>query len=114
MTSVSKNVYTDKLYDIVNKYNNTCHSTIKMKLLDVKSDTYIDFITENIEKNHKLKIVDIARISHYKKKFWKRLSSKLIRRSFVIKKVENTVPWTYVINDFNGQEIVGMFYKKEL
>ena len=33
---------------------------------------------------------------------------------FVIKKVENIVPWTYIINDFNGQEIVGMFYKKEL
>ena len=43
MTSVSKNVYTDKLDDIVNDYNNTYHRTIKMKLIDVKDNTYIDF-----------------------------------------------------------------------
>ena len=42
MTSISKNVYTDKLNDIVNKYNNIYHSTIKMKHVDVKSNTYID------------------------------------------------------------------------
>ena len=42
MTSVSKNVYIDKLDDIVNKYNNTYHSTIKMKPVDIKSNTYID------------------------------------------------------------------------
>ena len=41
MTAVSKNVYTDKLDDIVNKYNNRYHSTIKMKAVDVKSNTYI-------------------------------------------------------------------------
>ena len=42
MTSISKNVYIDKLHDIVNKYNNTYHSTIKLKLTDVKSNTYIN------------------------------------------------------------------------
>ena len=47
MTSVSKNVYLDKLDEIVNKYNNTYHSTIKMKPVDVKSSTYIDFNKEN-------------------------------------------------------------------
>ena len=41
MTSVSKNVYINKLDDIVNKYNNTYHSTIKMNLIDLKSTTYI-------------------------------------------------------------------------
>ena len=41
MTSISKNVYIDKLHDIVNKYNNSYHSTIKLKLTDVKSNTYI-------------------------------------------------------------------------
>ena len=46
MNSVSKNVYIDKLDDIVNKYNNTYHSTIKMKSVDVKSTTYIDFSKE--------------------------------------------------------------------
>ena len=47
MTSVSKNVYIDKLDDIVNKYNNTYHSIIKMKPIDVKSSTYIDSNKEN-------------------------------------------------------------------
>ena len=48
MTSVSKNVYKDKVDDVVNKYNNTYHSTIKMKPGDVKSNTYIDFGVENV------------------------------------------------------------------
>ena len=43
MTSVPKNIYIDQLCDIVNKYNNTYHSTIKMKPVHVKSNTYIDF-----------------------------------------------------------------------
>ena len=43
MTSISKNVYIDKLDDIVDEYNNTYHRTIKMKPVDVKDDTYIDF-----------------------------------------------------------------------
>ena len=38
----------------------------------------------------------------------------MVWRSFVIKKVKNTVPWTYVINDLNGEEIIGIFYEKEL
>ena len=38
----------------------------------------------------------------------------MVRRNFVIKKVKNTVPWTYVINDLNGEEIIGTFYEKEL
>ena len=43
MTAISKNVCIDKLDDIVNQYNNTCHTTIKMKPIDVKDDAYIDF-----------------------------------------------------------------------
>ena len=43
MTSVSKNVYIDKLDDIVKKYNNTYHTSIKMEPVDVKDNTYIDF-----------------------------------------------------------------------
>ena len=43
MTSLSKNVYIDKLDDIVDEYNNTYHRTIKMKPIDVKHNTYIDF-----------------------------------------------------------------------
>ena len=63
MTSISKNVYIDKLDDIVNKYNNTYHSTIKMKPVDVKSNTYINSSKEINDKDPKFKIGDIVRIS---------------------------------------------------
>ena len=43
MTSISKNVYIEKLDDIVKKYNNTYHTAVKMKPVDVKDNTYIDF-----------------------------------------------------------------------
>ena len=66
MNSVSKNGYIDKLFDIVNKYNNTYHSTIKMKPVDVKSDTYIESSKEINNKDSKFKIGDIVRLSKYK------------------------------------------------
>ena len=66
MTSVTKNVYIDKLVDIVNKHNNTCHNTIKMKPVDVKSNTYIDSRKEINDKNWKYKMSDTVRISKYK------------------------------------------------
>ena len=58
MTFVSKNVYIDKLDDIVNEYNNTYHRTIKMKYLDVKDNTYFDFEKEVIDKTPNLKLVN--------------------------------------------------------
>ena len=58
MTSISKNVYTDKLDDIVNEYNNTHHRTIKMKPIDVKYNTYIMSIKEDNDKHPKFKIGD--------------------------------------------------------
>ena len=66
MTCVSKNVYIDKLNDIVNQYNNTFHETIKMKPADVKDYTYIDFNKEVNDKDPKFKIGDYARTSKYK------------------------------------------------
>ena len=68
MISVSKNVYIDKLDDIINKYNNTCHITIKMKPNDAKSSTYTDFDEKN---NKEFKVVDNVRISKYKNIFAK-------------------------------------------
>ena len=56
MTSISKNMYINKLSDIVNKYNNTCHSTIKVKSTDVKSSTYIHFGIESNDKHPKFKL----------------------------------------------------------
>ena len=66
-----KNVHIDKLDNIVNKYNNTCHSTIKMETVDVKSNTYINFSKEINDKDAKLKIGDIVRMSKYKNIFAK-------------------------------------------
>ena len=114
MTSVSKNVYIDKLDDIVDEYNNTYHRTIKMKPTDVKDNTYIVFKKEVNDKDPKFKIGDHVRISKYKNIFAKGYTPNWSEEVFVIKKVKNTVPWTYVINDLNGGEIIGTFYEKEL
>ena len=106
MTSVSKNVYIDKLYDIVNKYNNTYHSAIKRKPVDVKSNTYIDCSKEINDKYPKFKIADIVKISKYENIFAKSYTPNWSEEVFLIRKVKNTVSWTYVIIDLNGEEIV--------
>ena len=79
MISGSKNVYIDKLDDVVNKYNNTYHSTIKTKPVDVKTNTYIGSNKKIKNKSSKFEINNIVRISKY---FSKRLHSKLVKRSF--------------------------------
>ena len=114
MTAISKNVYIHKLDDIVNEYNNTYHRTIKMKPVNVKDNTYIDFEKEVNYKDPKFKIGKHVRISKYKNIFTKGYTLHWSEDIFVIKKVKNTVPWTYVINDLNGEEIIGTFYEKEL
>ena len=63
MTSISKNVCIDKLNDILNEYNNTYHRTIKMKLVDVKDNTCIDFKKEVNDKGPEFKVGDQVRIS---------------------------------------------------
>ena len=92
MTSVSKNVYIDKLDDIVNKYNNMYHSTIKMKPIDLKSSIYIDSSKEIHDKDYKFKIGDTVRISKYQNIFAKGYTPNWSEELFVIKKVKNTVP----------------------
>ena len=71
IASVSKNVYINKLDDLVNKYNNTYHSTIKIKPVDVKSSMFIDFDKKNNMEDPKFKVVDHVRISKYKSIFIK-------------------------------------------
>ena len=71
MTSISKNVHIDKLVDIVNNYNSIYHKTIKMKPVDVKSNTYIKSSKEINDKDPKIKIDDVVRISKYKNIFAK-------------------------------------------
>ena len=114
MKAKSKNVYIDKLDDIVNEYNNTYHRTIKMKPVDVKDNTYIDIEKRVNDKDPKFKIGGHVRISEYKNIFAKGYTANWSEEVFIIKKVKNTVPWTYVINNLNGEEIIGTFYEKEL
>ena len=71
MTSISKYMYIDKFYDIVNEYNNTKHRTTKMKPIDVRDNTYIDFGKEVNDNDPKFKVGDHVRISKYKKIFSK-------------------------------------------
>ena len=80
----------------------------------MKSNTYIDSSKEINNKSHKFKISDIFRISKYKNFFAKGYTPNWSEDILVIKKVKNTMLLTYVINDRNGVEIVGMFYENEL
>ena len=114
MTSVSKNVYIDKLDDIVDEYNKTYHRTINMKHVDVNDNTYIDFKKEVNDTDPKFKVGDHVRISKYKNIFAKGCMPNWSEEVFIISKIKNTVPWTYLINDLNGEEIIGSFYEKEL
>ena len=109
MTSVSKNVYIDKLDDIVNKYNNTYHSAIKMKSVNVNLNTYIDSSKEVRDKNPKYEIGDNVKISKHEIVFAKGYTPSWSKEVFVVKKV-NTVPWTCGVSDLQGKEIFGMFY----
>ena len=114
MTAISNNVYYDAFDDIVNKYNNTVHRTIKMKLIDVTNDLFTEYNEESNKKDPKFKICDHVRISKYKNIFAKGYTSNWSEEVFVVSKINNTVPWTYVISDMNGKDITGSFYEKEL
>ena len=76
MTAISKNVYFDVLDDIVNKYNNTVHRTIKMKPIEVTSDSYAKYNENSNEKDPKFKVGDRVRISNYKNIFAKGYTQK--------------------------------------
>ena len=87
---------------------------LKWSLLKLKNNTYIDSIKEVDDKDPKFKVGDRVRISKYKNIFAKGYTPNWPEEDFVIKEVKNAVPWTYVINDFNGEESIGTFYEKEL
>ena len=94
MTTISKNVYIDKLDDIVKEYNNKYHTSIKMKLVDIKDNTYIDFEKEINNKDPKFRVGDYVRISKYKNIFPKGYMPNWSEEVFISSKIKNTVPWT--------------------
>ena len=114
MTAVSKNVHFDVLDNIVHKYNNTYHHTIKMKPIDVKSGPDAEYGVDSNAKHAKFKISDRVTISKYKIIFAKAFAPDWSEEAFVISKLKNNVPWTYVISDLNGEKIDRMFYEKVL
>ena len=109
MTAVSKNVDFDVLDDIVDRYNNTVHRSIKMKPIDVTSDSYAEYNEDSNVTKPKFKVGDHVRISKYKNIFAKEYTQNWSGEVFVVSKIKDTVPWTYVISDLNGEKIAGRF-----
>ena len=112
-TGISKNVYFNVLDNIVDEYNNRYHKTIKMKPIDIKDGSFAEYNEKSNEKYPKHKVGDHV-ISKYKNIFAKGYTPNWSEETFVVKKIKNTVPWTYKISDLDGVEIVGSFYEKEL
>ena len=102
------------LDDIVDKYNNTVHRTIKTKPVDVTDDFYAKYNEDFNKKDPKLKVGDHVRVSKDKNIVAKGYAPNWSEEVFVVRKIKNTVPWTYVIHDLSREEITGGFYEKEL
>ena len=111
--TLKKNIYFDVLNDIVNKYNSPVHKTIKMKPTDVTDDSYAEYNENFNKKDNTFKVGDHVRISKSKNIFAKEYTPNW-SKVLVISKIKNTVPWTYVVRDLNGEEITGSFYENEL
>ena len=88
MTAISKNVYIDKLDDIVKEYNNKYHTSIKMKLVVVTDNTYINVKKEINDKDPKFKVGDYVRISKYKNTFAKGYTPNWSEEIFVINRIK--------------------------
>ena len=115
MTATGKNVYYDVLDDVINKYNNTKHSTITMKPIDVKDGSnkrvYID---EHNKKDSRFKVGDRARISKFKNIFAKGYTPNWSTEIDIVDEINDTVPSTYNLKDLNDEEIIGSFYDRKL
>ena len=85
-----------------------------MKPIDVTPDSYAEYNEDFNEKDPKFNIVDHVRISKYNDTFAKAYIQNWSEEVFIVSKIKNTVSWTYVISDLNGEPIGGSFYEKEL
>ena len=114
MTAISKKVNFDVLGDIVNKCNNPVHRTIKIKLIDVTGNSYAEYDEDLNKQDPKFKVADHVRISQYKNIFAKGYTANWSAEVFIVSKIKNTVPWTYVVSDLNGEEITARFLRKRI
>ena len=103
----------NKLGEIVGKCNKVHHRTIKVKFTDVLPGTFIDYGINHCDRYPKFKVGDHARISKYINTFAKDYAQNWLEEVFVIKEIKNSVLWTYVISDLNGEIIVEKSYEKE-
>ena len=85
-----------------------------MKPIDVTSDSYAEYNKNSNKKDPKFKVGDFVRISKYKNIYAKGYAPNWSEEIFTVNKIKNAVPWTYVINDLNGEEIAGSFYEKKI
>ena len=88
-------MYFFALDDIVNKYNNTVHRAIKMKAIDVTSDSFAKYSKDSNKRNPKFKVGDHVKIYKYKNLFAKGYAPNWSKEIFIVSKIKNTVPWTY-------------------
>ena len=111
MAATGKNVYYDVLDDIVNKYNNTKHNSIKMKPIDVKNNKRV-YIDEYNEKDSTFEVGDRVRRSKFKNIFAKGYTRNCSTETFIVDKINDTIPYTYNLKDLNDEEIIGSFYDR--
>ena len=114
MAAISKKFFFDVLDDIANKNNNTVYRTVKMKLIEVTSDSYDEYNEDFNKKDPKFKVGDHVRISKYENIFAKGYATNWSEEVFDVNEIKNTVPWTYKISDLNGEEITGSFSENKL
>ena len=109
--------------DVVSENNNTKYSTIKMKPKDVKDGTTKSsaitrnkrvYIDEHNEKSARYSVGDRVRICKFKNIFAKGYTPNWSREIFIINKINDTVPYTYILKDLNDEESIGSFYDREL
>ena len=116
MTATGKNLYYDVLDDVINKYKNETikkKTTIKMKPIDVKNNKRV-YIDEHNENNSRFKLGDRVKISKFKNIFAKGYTPNWSTEIFIVNKINDTVPYTYNLKDLNDEEIIGIFYDREL
>ena len=114
ITAIGKNVYYDILDDVVNEYNSTKHSTIKMKPIDVGDNNKRVYIDEHNENDSRFKVGDRVRVSKFKNIFAKGYTPNWSSEIFIVDKINDTVPYMYNLKDLNDEEIIVSFYDKEL
>ena len=101
------------LNDIIHKHNNIFHRTIKIKPIGVTSGSYAEHNEDSNVPNLNSKLMIASEYQKTKKNFLKD-THKIFQKKFVVSKIKNIFPWTYVISDLNGEPTTGSCYEKEL